>query len=150
MIKLFKKREVNVRIRHAAGAKIHQAAESAAPHETGGLLLGWWEKGSIIIEHAIVLNDANATTHSWVRHEAEAQAALDRVRDARGSAPLGYVGDWHSHPANVGASGTDIMSLKTASGQFQLPLVLIVRKPSDQLEFHIADKGKLRAAKVVE
>jgi integrative and conjugative element protein (TIGR02256 family) len=150
MIKLFKKRKVNVRIRAAAGAKIHQAAEVAAPHETGGLLLGWWEKGTIIIENVIVLNDSNATTHSWIRHEAEAQAALDRVRDTHRSAPLGYVGDWHCHPADVGASNTDIMSLKTASTQYRSPLVLIVRKPNDKLEFHVAERGKVRTVQVVE
>lgn len=150
MIKLFRKRKVNIRIRDAARARVHQAAELAAPHETGGLLLGWWEKDSIVIEHVVVVDDSNATAHSWVRRETEAQAALDRVRGTDRSTPLGYVGDWHCHPADLGASATDVMSLKAASTQYQSPLVLIVRKPNDKLEFHVAERGKVRMAKIVE
>lgn len=148
MINPFKKRKVSIRVRAAASAKLHAAAEQAAPRETGGMLLGWWNKGSVVIEDIAVVEDTNATTHSWVRNEDKAQLTLNQIKGEYASAPIGYVGDWHCHPADVGASGTDIQSLKAASTQYRLPVVLIVRKPHDQLDFHVAQKGKILRAGV--
>lgn len=150
MINPFKKRNVSVSIRVAASAKIHSAAKQAAPQETGGLLLGWWDKDLVVIEDIVIVEDAGATTHSWVRDETKAQSTLNRIRDTHPSAPIGYVGDWHCHPANVGASSRDIKSLKAASTQYKLPVVLIVRRPNNQLDFHAARKGKIRPVEAVK
>lgn len=150
MINPFRKRRVSIRIRAAASAKMHHAAEQAAPQETGGLLIGWWDKDSVIIEDIAVVEDMGATTHSWTRDEDKSQSTLDQIRGTHPSTPIGYVGDWHCHPANVGASSTDIQSLKAASRQYKLPVVLIVRKPNNQLDFHVAEKGKVRVAEVTK
>jgi integrative and conjugative element protein (TIGR02256 family) len=143
MINLWRKPTVSISIRGAAAKLMHVAAKEAEPYETGGLLMGWWDKNTIIIEGAITVNDPKATETSWVRHEDMAQQKLDDVRSGDHDEIVGYVGDWHCHPANFSASYTDICSLKKNSKQYNLPVVLIVRKPGDQLEFHAASKGKL-------
>lgn len=148
MINPFKKRRISIQVRAAASAKLHAAAEQAAPRETGGMLLGWWDKGSVVIEDVAVVEDENATTHSWVRNEGKAQLTLDQIKGEYASAPIGYVGDWHCHPADVGVSSTDIQSLKVASAQYELPVVLIVRKPRNQLDFHVAQGGEILQAEV--
>ena len=138
----FLRRKIIVQMRAGAANTIYEGADRAAPKETGGLLLGWWDKDRIIIEDANELTDKGATTNSWMRHEAQAQESLSHVLESS-SELIGYVGDWHSHPANCGASGPDIYALKRASKQYQLPIVLVVSKPDNQLEFHAAKNGRL-------
>lgn len=139
----FRRHKIIVQMRPGAAAAMHEDAERAAPKETGGLLLGWWDGDRIIIEDVTEVTDAGATSNSWMRHEGLAQKSLGGILATSTNELLGYVGDWHSHPADCSASGPDIYALKRASKQYQLPIVLIVRKPNDQLEFHAAKNGWL-------
>jgi hypothetical protein len=53
------------------------------------------------------------------------------VRSLRRLDPrLGYLGDWHSHPADVGPSPTDRESMRTIgrSGDLPRPLLVVVRR----------------------
>lgn len=50
------------------------------------------------------------------------QKYLSETADAR----LGYVGEWHSHPAPVGLSETDAHALRTLARQARHPIALIV------------------------
>lgn len=138
-----RRHKISVQMRTGAASAIHEYAEHAAPKETGGLLLGWWDRNRIVIEDITEVADAGATTNSWVRHEDLAQKSLRDILATSTSGLLGYVGDWHSHPANCGASGPDIHALKRASKQYHLPIMLMVRKPNDQLEFHAANNGRM-------
>ncbi|MBX4170293.1 Mov34/MPN/PAD-1 family protein [Rhodococcus sp. DMU2021] len=142
------KRPMIIQVSRAAARKMHSAAELAAPKETGGLLLGWWEHDSIVIDTVIVLADSAATETSWTRREAEAQKRLDALLEASRDQLLGYVGDWHSHPAPVGASSTDLQSLTCSSKQYQEPLVLMVRLSDGTLRPYVAKRGKLCTARL--
>jgi integrative and conjugative element protein (TIGR02256 family) len=142
VIRLFR-RKVVIQIRPAAAAKMHSIASNAMPRETGGLLLGWWNGHNVVIEDSTEVVDLKATSSSWVRHEHEAQERLDTALAESSASPIGYVGDWHSHPAVQGASTTDLASLRQASVQYKHPLVLAVRLPNNTLEFHAAKGGKL-------
>lgn len=137
------KRPVVIRIGDAAVTTINTASERSAPYETGGLLLGWWEEGSIVIADALEVVDTAATASSWSRREAHAQTTLDRFLADNESDHLGYVGDWHSHPAPIGASGTDLASLARASLQYERPLALVVRLPNGSTDTRAAVHGRL-------
>jgi proteasome lid subunit RPN8/RPN11 len=115
-------------------AAIAAAADAAHPCETGGLLLGWWDEGRVVVRHAIEVQDPEATHTSWVRLESTAQAALEEALDRHPHPWLGYVGDWHSHPAACGASSQDITSILRASDQYEQPLVLLVHRADNLVE----------------
>lgn len=135
-----------IRVSRSASKRIHSAARRADPRETGGLLLGWWQDGSIVIDSVIVLADNGATGTSWTRYEDQAQERLDTVLDVNRDPYLGYVGDWHSHPAPVGASHTDLRSLTRSSKQYQHPLALVIRLSDGTLRPYVAKRGKLKPA----
>ncbi|MBU8830555.1 Mov34/MPN/PAD-1 family protein [Mycolicibacterium goodii] len=137
-----RKRKVAIQVGEAAAALIQEAAERATPTETGGILLGWWENGMIVIDSAIEVIDKSATGTSWVRREAQAQTALVAALAESQNPHVGYVGDWHCHPAPVGASRTDLRSLARSSLQYENPLVLIVRLSDATLRVHAAERGR--------
>lgn len=113
---------------------IAAAAAAAHPRETGGLLLGWWNEGQVIVRHAVEVPDPDATGHSWSRSEPSAQAALDAALAEHQHPWLGYVGDWHSHPAACGTSAQDRTSIQRASSAYPDPLALIVYRSDGVFE----------------
>jgi integrative and conjugative element protein (TIGR02256 family) len=127
---------------------ITERAGQAAPKETGGLLLGWWEDTTVVVGHAVEVPDPDATRSTWTRHEDAAQATLEAALRDLGHPWLGYVGDWHSHPAMLDASSTDELSLRRASSQYAKPLALLVHQPDGRLDVRVADRGHIRAARL--
>lgn len=123
---------------------ISEAAAAAAPRETGGLLLGWWDAGRVIVRHAIEVRDPAATTNSWIRHQAIAQYVLDQAMAALSHPWIGYVGDWHSHTAPRGASQQDLQTIRNASRGYPEPILLVVHRSDDQLDIRAALRGNLR------
>jgi integrative and conjugative element protein (TIGR02256 family) len=101
------------------------AAKSAVPRETGGLLLGYFDNAEVVVQAAVEVIDPDATAISYTRQQVRAQNALD---DALKSADdeLGYVGDWHSHPGAAFASRQDRRELRRAAAELQLPLAMVV------------------------
>lgn len=101
----------------------------ALPYETGGLLLGWYEAdGGVWIDRAIEVPARTAGTHHYERTAEAAQAALDAaLADEPEGSPIGYVGEWHTHPEPCGPSDVDLETL-VALGQDRDsgPLVLVV------------------------
>jgi proteasome lid subunit RPN8/RPN11 len=130
---------------HADATNLITAAAAAAwPRETGGLLLGWWDNGRVVVRHAIEVADPRATASSWSRDQPRAQAALDTALTEFGHPWLGHVGDWHSHPASCGASAQDLISIRRASCQYDQPLVLIIHRSDDEIETIAAHHGHQR------
>lgn len=126
-----------------AATAIRDLAAAAHPRETGGLLLGWWNEKVPVVRDAIEVLDPRAGHTRWTRHEAAARAALlAAVRAADGSG-IGYVGEWHSHPADVGPSSRDIRELQRISRQYPLPLVLAVARRRGPIDVRIARNGRL-------
>ncbi|HYP45309.1 MAG TPA: hypothetical protein VEQ66_08955, partial [Propionibacteriaceae bacterium] len=69
-----------------------------------------------------------------------------RARAAHPDPRIGYVGDWHTHPAQIGASPTDETALRRASHQYPPPTVLIVVLPDGRLDIRTAHAGRIRPA----
>ncbi|WP_229070197.1 Mov34/MPN/PAD-1 family protein [Actinoplanes sp. DH11] len=121
---------------------IKTAAARAFPLEAGGLLLGWWDNDMVVVRAAIEVVDPAATGTSWIRHEGLAQRALDQAVAKFGHPWLGYIGDWHSHPAACDASQQDRQSIRIASLAYAQPLVLIVHRRDGIIDIHAARHGR--------
>ncbi|MEU7961357.1 Mov34/MPN/PAD-1 family protein [Micromonospora humida] len=121
---------------------MNEAAGRAAPLEAGGLLLGWWDSDRVIIRSAVEVVDPAASGTSWIRRENLAQQALDWAIATLGHPWMGYVGDWHSHPAPCGASVQDLISIRKASRAYPQPLLLIVHRCDGVLDIRAARRGR--------
>jgi integrative and conjugative element protein (TIGR02256 family) len=135
---------VGLHIDAAATEFIHAAAERSHPTETGGLLLGWWDSGGIIVHLAAEVPDETATPTSWHRQQRPAQHVLEQALSDREHPWLGYVGDWHTHPAAIGPSCTDVTSLRRASLQYDQPLLLLVRRHDHRIAPIVMHRGRRR------
>lgn len=144
------KAKVTVQLHGSITAQIRENANQALPNETGGLLLGWWDGSEVIVEGVVEVPDDQATSHSWTRRERWAQEALDHLIYDEQNKFVGYVGDWHSHPAECGASNADLASLRRASLRYNLPIVLVVHPPSSKLYLYAARKGRLCGVRLVK
>jgi integrative and conjugative element protein (TIGR02256 family) len=118
-------------------------AESAYPNETGGLLLGWWQDGVPVVNSVAEVPDPNAGRTCWTRDETPAVAVLAAHRRATDNPLLGYVGDWHSHPANLGPSSADLRELRRISRQYTEPLLLLVVRKGGPIDGYRARSGRL-------
>lgn len=122
---------------------IAAAAAASEEIETGGLLLGWWDAEYIVARHAIEVPDPEATRTRWTRDETRAQHALDEALASLDHPWLGYIGDWHTHPANSGPSSQDEHSIRRASRGYQQPLLLLVHRADHRLEGRVAHHGDI-------
>lgn len=136
---------VTAQLHAEAATSISVAAVSAHPREAGGLLLGWWQSTNprVVVRYAVEVGDPDATTSSWTREEELAQRVLQTVRDDLRHPWLGYVGDWHSHPAAAEPSIQDDRSIRRASRQYAMPLLLVVRRSDGTLDWRGARHGKI-------
>lgn len=112
-------------------------AERAFPRETGGILLGYRTTSALVAIEAIEVRDPNATATRYKRDRRSAQQLLDsRLRDEPKSSVLGYIGDWHSHPADVAASAVDLSTLRenTLRDRDSLALIVVRHVASEWVE----------------
>lgn len=96
-----------------ARSALTAAATRAHPYETGGILIGVHADGHPWVTDVLEIPTTDRG-HSHYRIPAAAtQAAVLNARtlDRR----LGYLGDWHSHPRDIGPSRTDIATLAATS-----------------------------------
>lgn len=100
------------------------------PLETGGILTGVLVNGRPWITHVKEIPSEAAGHRTYVLPAGETSRAVDVIRGS--DYRVGYLGDWHSHPANVGASPLDIRTLKQSSnsGDVRAPLLVVVRRKS--------------------
>ncbi|WP_099021945.1 Mov34/MPN/PAD-1 family protein [Mycolicibacterium palauense] len=97
----------------AAHTTMTTAAAQAHPDETGGILVGVYLDGHPWVITAIEIPTADrGRSHYRIPGGTDHPAVLAaRTADHR----LGYLGDWHSHPHDVGHSPTDLASLALIS-----------------------------------
>jgi integrative and conjugative element protein (TIGR02256 family) len=112
-------------IARAALDTVLTAGEESLPLETGGILLGFRAPGVIVISRALVVPDPRSSRHSYLLHGRRAQVLM---AGARTDAPavVGYVGEWHTHPADVPPSRTDERALGAAARMAAGPVALVV------------------------
>lgn len=110
----------------AAFALASRHAREAAPHETGGILIGWHEGTNIVVDHFLLVPDLAATNGDYWRRHGQASNSLIEFLDGANDSRLGYVGEWHSHPRPSAASATDICSITAIVKEARSPVALIV------------------------
>jgi integrative and conjugative element protein (TIGR02256 family) len=139
---------VRVWLAGPVAAELNDLATAAAARETGGLLLGWWDDGALVVRHAVEAPDSQASRSSWNRRPGVAKQALSAALKELDHPLLGYVGDWHSHPEVCAASDRDTRSLAATSLQYADPLVLLVHLPDRTLDVHAAHRGSPRSVSI--
>ena len=103
------------------------AASAAMPRETGGVLAGWRTSDGLHIVQMLEVPSTKATRTRYVRSQKRANAVLKAfLQGLPAESPVGYVGDWHSHPESQGASQTDLSSIAEFAVNDGLPLALLV------------------------
>lgn len=123
--------------------RMQRIAQCAYPKETGGLVLGWWEGKSPVIHSVVEVSDPAAGPTRWQRNERVATLVLEESLLKTSVAHLGYIGDWHSHPANIGPSATDIAALRRVSRQYPQAVVLLVVREGGFIDTRLAKRGFL-------
>lgn len=103
------------------------AARASSTREHGGILIGYRETHGITIDDIIEVTDISATRTSYLRRENPARRVLAAYLDRPGlEQTLGYVGEWHTHPAPVPPSPTDHHAMRTMARRNRQPVTLVV------------------------
>ena len=107
-----------------------ECAERSAPREGGGILLGCRTGAEIVAVDTIEVEDPTASTNRYHRDTQSAQRLLDgRLASEPATSLLGFVGDWHSHPSDTGASTIDLATLrKNAMSDGDSLALIVVRR----------------------
>ncbi len=104
------------------------ASAASHPLETGGIVAGVFVEGRPWITHVKEIPSRVSGHSSYVLPAGKTSPAVAALRasDPR----VGYLGDWHSHPANVGASSLDFRTLRQSSQakDVRAPLLVVVRR----------------------
>lgn len=112
-----------------------EAARRADPLETGGLMLGLYADGVPWVTHIV---EVESPDQSRNRFSIPAGRTSRAVETARALDPrLGYLGDWHSHPADIGPSSIDLLTLAAVSVRHPLepnPTLVVVRRVQEGYE----------------
>ena len=130
------------RVRNAI--TLHQAARHAIettskqhlPMECGGILLGYREDRRVVVTHAISVQASTPATDCYTRDDVQANQLLRTFFEGREAGdPVGYVGEWHSHPAPSLPSHVDVKALRATARSVTSPLVLLVCVPGLEARF---------------
>jgi proteasome lid subunit RPN8/RPN11 len=141
-------------VTESARATITAAAAAAHPKETGGVLLGVLTRGRPWITTAAEVPHAGATHTYYELGHGAAPAVVDTmtVLDQR----IGYLGEWHSHPADVGPSAIDAKTMREiaadpAAGCAHPVLIIARRSGSDyELDARQLQRRRLRALNLID
>lgn len=119
---------VRVTISSTAWAHATGAAAREPMRETGGLLLGWrTSDGEVHVTDMVEVPDPRARHTAYRRRHARAQAALgEALASEPTQSPVGYVGEWHTHPAPVGPSWVDHRAIRRISKKSPETVALVV------------------------
>jgi proteasome lid subunit RPN8/RPN11 len=136
-----------------AEAIITDSGRAAHPRETGGVLIGVLAGSRPWVTDAVHVPSRHSTGNTY---EIPAGARRRAVEKARQKDPrVGYLGDWHSHPADVGPSQCDQTTMASIAADARAgcsrPLLLVLRRA--QAEYAIDARqwtgGALRVLRVV-
>lgn len=116
-----------------AAATIARAAAAAHPHETGGVLVGVHTHGSRPwVTDAVELRSAKATGTFYEVPAGARRKAVARLR--RRDPRIGYLGEWHVHPADAAPSLVDTETIARLASDRDAgcdrPLLLVARRTS--------------------
>lgn len=133
----------------AARTAIAEEAQRAQPNETGGVLVGYRQGNDLVVTDAVAISSTDATPMRYVRDDIEANTWLTTYLANRDPAdPVGYIGEWHSHPLPSAPSSIDLRSIRTTARTTSGPIALIVYSPSNN-EFMAATAARGRLGRTV-
>jgi proteasome lid subunit RPN8/RPN11 len=146
-------RRPRIWISEKATATIQSAAAAAHPNETGGVFLGvYTERDRPWVVEAVVVPGESGRAHFVLPRDARPRVVdAARKHDKR----LGYLGDWHSHPSDVGPSETDIETMKVLAADRAAgcahPVLVIARRARGgyRLDARQVATRKLRKLRVI-
>ncbi|MGI5190356.1 Mov34/MPN/PAD-1 family protein [Promicromonospora sp. CA-289599] len=121
-----------------------RAAIKAHPTETGGILLGVYVDGKPWVTRAIEIPSSDRSRRHYKIPLGATHPAVYTAR--RDDHRLGYLGDWHTHPANVGPSPKDLATLALFSLKHPRapnPTLVVVRNTADG---HVLDTRRIVTA----
>ena len=102
-------------------------AASLTQLETGGILTGWRHSAGIYVSRFIEVPDSSASRASYLRRHTLATEHLENLIESLPEGPpIGYVGEWHTHPGDQGPSRTDRNQLKRISKKLRSDIALII------------------------
>lgn len=135
-----------VLITDEAREQLLAAARRLTPAETGGILLGTHsEAGQPIITNAVEIPPETPSRSRYQIPDGATHAVVDAAR--RQDPGIAYIGEWHSHPSNQGASSTDRATMGSLSPESGPAPVLLIARPigGDQFEIdsHIWSNDQL-------
>ena len=117
-------------ISEGAAEAITSAAREHHPVEIGGVLLGVGVEQRPWVTEAIIVPSTHQTPTYYELPYGARHAAVDTAR--RDDGRLGYIGDWHAHPANVGPSTEDVSTMRRVASdddaECSHPVMLIARR----------------------
>ncbi len=125
-------------VAESAQAKMFAAAIAALPNETGGILLGVSRDGQPWVTEAVEIVTKERGRHHYKIPAGVTQPTVLAAREA--DYRLGYLGDWHSHPADVGPSATDLATLAMFSVKHPKtpnPNLVVVRAATSGLRLDV-------------
>jgi integrative and conjugative element protein (TIGR02256 family) len=106
---------------------LRAAARKSVAKERGGILLGYRDKKDIVVEDIIEVPDATAARTTYLRRERPARDALTAYLNRSGyDDAIGYVGEWHTHPASEPPSSTDQHAMWTMARKNRNTVALVV------------------------
>jgi hypothetical protein len=118
-----------------ARRELERAASASHPNETGGILVGVHTGGARPwIVHAVEIPSSNSGSAHYVVPPGRRRKAVEGLRKQH-DPRLGYLGEWHSHPLNVGPSPTDLDSIRQIASDRSAgcarPVLLVARRSGD-------------------
>jgi len=95
--------------------------------ETGGVLLGWRHDTGVYVSDILVVPDSRAK-HTFYRrrHKPATRLLGAALADLPDGSPIGYVGEWHTHPAPTGPSWIDRREIRRISKRTKEAIGLLV------------------------
>jgi len=129
------------------------AARDGHPLEVGGVLVGVRVGRRPWVTDAIVVPSEHQTPTYYELPEGVRRAVVDgaRQRDER----LGYIGDWHAHPADVSASSRDVDTMRRLASDCEAgcprPVLLIARRVAHgyEIDAHQFTGRRLRDLRII-
>lgn len=116
----------------SALTRMKREARKGLPKESGGILIGHFERRQVVITGAGDPGPAARSTRSGFRRDGDHSQRLLDAAVARSGGEVDYVGEWHSHPENVGASPTDRASIggisKDPDYRRSHPVLILLRR----------------------